>query len=92
MSCSKRISETASDPSYIYQIFTCVIENTRYIDRIRFFKQVKDEIDRIIREKQSPEIIALVGDWGQGKSTFLDIIEEYGRNNNLSVTRIPFTK
>ncbi|MEM0263591.1 MAG: hypothetical protein QXQ01_04475 [Saccharolobus sp.] len=92
MSCSKRISETASDPSYIYQIFACVIENTRYIDRIRFFKQVKDEIDRIIREKQSPEIIALVGDWGQGKSTFLDIIEEYGRNNKLSITRIPFTK
>ncbi|AZF82668.1 P-loop NTPase fold protein [Saccharolobus solfataricus] len=92
MSCSKRISETASDSSYIYQIFSCITENSLYINRLRFFKQVKDEIDRISKIKQSPEIISLVGDWGQGKSTFLDIIEEYAKNRNINVIKIPFVE
>ncbi|TRM86045.1 hypothetical protein DJ526_10320, partial [Sulfolobus sp. A20-N-G8] len=77
MSCSKRVSETASDPSYIYQIFSCVVdESQQYLDRLKFFKQAKDEIERISVYKQSPEIVALVADWGQGKSSLLDIIEE----------------
>ncbi|MCW1292652.1 MAG: hypothetical protein QW213_06815 [Thermoproteota archaeon] len=92
MSCDKRVTETASDSSYIYQIFSCVIENTRYINRLRFFKQVKDELDRISSKKQSPEIVALIGDWGQGKTAFLDILEEYSKNNNIKIFKIPFTK
>lgn len=92
MSCYKRISETASDSSYIYQIFSCISENPLYINRLRFFKQVKDELDRISNTKQSPEIISLVADWGQGKSTFLDIIEEYAKSKNISVIKVPFVE
>ncbi|MCH4815477.1 MAG: P-loop NTPase fold protein [Saccharolobus sp.] len=92
MSCYKRISETASDSSYIYQIFSCISENPLYINRLRFFKQVKDEIDRISKTKQSPEIISLVADWGQGKSTFLDIIEEYAKSKNINVIKVPFVE
>jgi len=88
--CKERITETAADPSYVYQIFSCIGDNTQYIDRLRFFKQVKDEIDRLISRKQSPEIVALIADWGQGKSTFLDIIEEYGKRANVNITKIPF--
>ncbi|WP_338603975.1 hypothetical protein V6M85_05430 [Sulfolobus tengchongensis] len=90
MSCTKRLSETAADSSFIYQIFSCVSNSTPYIDRLRFFKQVKDEIDRIASKRQSPEIVALTADWGQGKSTFLDIIEEYGKRNKINVTKISF--
>ncbi len=91
MSCSKRISETASDPSYIYQIFSCVVDEAQqYLDRLKFFKQAKDEIERISVYKQSPEIVALVADWGQGKSSLLDIIEEYTKNNNASVIKMSF--
>jgi hypothetical protein len=74
--CQFRLSETSADPESIFKLYKCVVSKTKHIDRLRFFRQIGEEIARVKSPRESPEIIALVADWGQGKTTFLSIVSE----------------
>ncbi|MEW9491791.1 MAG: hypothetical protein TQ35_0006275 [Candidatus Aramenus sulfurataquae] len=74
--CQFRLSETSADPESIFKLYKCVVSKTKHVDRLRFFRQVGEEIARVKSPRESPEIIALVADWGQGKTTFLSIVSE----------------
>lgn len=90
MACN-RVSETASNSAYVYEIFRCIENEARdYLDRLRYFKQIKDELDRISASKQSPELVSLLGEWGQGKSSFLDIVEEFCKEKSIKVSKYTY--
>ncbi|MCY0849383.1 hypothetical protein [Sulfuracidifex metallicus] len=87
---TKRLSETAADSSSAFSLFKC-ISSVRYLNRLKFFSTINHELDRIKSERESPEIIALVADWGQGKSFFLDIIKEYSNSSSIAVIKENFS-
>lgn len=87
---TKRLSETAADSSSAFSLFKC-ISSVRYLNKLKFFSTINHELDRIKSERESPEIIALVADWGQGKSFFLDIIKEYSNSSNIAVIKENFS-
>ncbi|MEM1627283.1 MAG: P-loop NTPase fold protein [Sulfolobaceae archaeon] len=80
MVCKKRISETSAISETIYRIFQCVSSSTRYIDRLKFVRTVLDEVKRLESNRESPEIVVIKADWGVGKSTFLNLIQEFIQN------------
>ncbi len=86
MTCDYRLSETSADSESIYKIYKCVISKTKFTDKLKFFRQIGEEIVRIKSSRESPEIIVLLADWGQGKTTFLNIIEE-DKINFLDILR-----
>ncbi|BBG22731.1 hypothetical protein IC006_0015 [Sulfuracidifex tepidarius] len=87
---AKRLSETAADSQSAFSLFRCV-SNIRYVNRLKFFSEVEHELKRIKSDRESPEIIALVADWGQGKSFFLDIIQEYGKEYHIDIKKVNFS-
>jgi len=90
MTCSYRLSETSADSESIYKIYKCVMSKTKFTDKLRFFRQIGEEIIRIKSSRESPEIIVLLADWGQGKTTFLNIIEEALLEEKRSISKINF--
>ncbi|BFH73828.1 hypothetical protein SJAV_17720 [Sulfurisphaera javensis] len=83
--CEFRLSETSASSESIYKLYECVMSKTEVVNKLKFFKQIGEEIQRIKSARESPEIIALVADWGQGKTTLLSVIEEVEK-----VTRLNF--
>jgi hypothetical protein len=88
--CTNKLSETAAVSESLYELFECVRKSTLHIDRLNFFKQLLDEFKRISVKRESPEIIAIIADWGQGKSAFLDIIQEYSKSLGKAIYRWDF--
>ncbi len=87
---AKRLSETAADSQSAFSLFKCV-SDIRYVNRLKFFSEIEQELKRIKSDRESPEIIALVADWGQGKSFFLDIMQEYGRVHHIKIKKVNFS-
>lgn len=88
---AKRFSETAADTKSAFSLFRCIATG-RYVNRLKFFSEVEHEIERVKSERESPEIIALLADWGQGKSFFLDILKEYGDSYGVKVVKEDFLR
>jgi len=88
--CRKRISETSAVEDTVYKVFQCVSSSTSYIDRIKFVKTVLNEVNRITNIKESPEIVVIKADWGVGKSTFLNIIQEFVKNKKINYKKFEF--
>mgnify|MGYP001772509027 CR=1 FL=1 len=82
--CEFRISETSASAESIYKLYECVMSKTEIVNRIKFFKQIGEEIERVKSARESPEIIALVADWGQGKTTLLSVLEEVTQVTKLN--------
>jgi len=82
--CEFRISETSASAESIYKLYECVMSKTEIANKIKFFKQIGEEIERVKSVRESPEIIALVADWGQGKSTLLSVLEEITQVTKLN--------
>jgi len=83
--CDFRLSETSASAESIYKLYECVMSKTEVVNKIKFFKQIGEEIERVKSVRESPEIIALVADWGQGKTTLLSVLEEV-----TQVTKLDF--
>ncbi len=90
MTCTYRLSETSADSESIYKIYKCVMSKTKFTDKLKFFRQVGEEIARIKSYRESPEIVVLLADWGQGKTTFLNIIEEALLEEKKNINKINF--
>ncbi|ARM74955.1 hypothetical protein [Acidianus manzaensis] len=90
MTCNYRISETAADSSTLYKLYQCITTKTRYLQKLRFFNQIGWEIKRIDSNRESPEIITVLADWGQGKSSFFDIVEEALKERKIPIGKISF--
>ena len=82
--CKFRISETSASAESIYKLYECVMSKTEAANKIKFFKQIGEEIKRVKSVRESPEIIALVADWGQGKTTLLSVLEEITQVTKLN--------
>jgi hypothetical protein len=90
MTCTYRISETAADSKSLYDLYLCISSKTRYIDRLKFFRQIGWEIKRLESPRESPEIIAVLADWGQGKTSFFNIIEEALKSRKINIYKDSF--
>lgn len=90
MNCNFRFSETAANSLTLYKLYLCITSKTRYLDKLKFFNQIGHEIKRIESNRESPEIIAVLADWGQGKSSFFDIIEEVLKERKVEVNKVSF--
>ncbi|AWR96474.1 hypothetical protein DFR86_02180 [Acidianus sulfidivorans JP7] len=90
MTCNYRISETAADSSTLYKLYLCITGKTRYLQKLRFFNQIGWEIKRLESKRESPEIITVLADWGQGKSSFFDIIEEALKERKIPIEKSSF--
>ncbi len=88
--CEFRLSETSADPESIFKLYKCVVSKTKHVDKLRFFRQVGEEIARVKSPRESPEIIALVADWGQGKTTFLSVVSEALKREGKSLAKLSF--
>ncbi|BDC18392.1 hypothetical protein [Acidianus sp. HS-5] len=90
MTCNYRISETAADSKSFYDLYLCISSKTRYIDRLNFFRQIGWELKRLESPRESPEIIAVLADWGQGKTSFFNIIEEALKARDIKIYKESF--
>ncbi|QIW23629.1 hypothetical protein EWF20_05300 [Sulfolobus sp. S-194] len=86
--CEFRLSETSASSESIYKLYECVINKTEIVNKLKFFKQIGEEIQRLRSVRESPEIIALIADWGQGKTTLLSILEEIKHVEKLNFVDI----
>ena len=82
--CEFRISETSASTESIYKLYECIMSKTEVTNKIKFFKQIGEEIKRVKSARESPEIVALVADWGQGKTTLLSVLEEVTQVTKLN--------
>lgn len=86
--CNFRLSETSASAESIYKLYECVMSKTEVVNRIKFFRQVGEELERVRSARESPEIIVLIADWGQGKTTLLSAIEEFTKVTKLNFVEV----
>lgn len=90
MTCNYRFSETAANSLTLYKLYLCITTKTRYLEKLKFFNQIGWELKRIESNRESPEIIVILADWGQGKSSFFDIVEEALKERKVEANKISF--
>ena len=86
MLCKKLISQTGQGEE-VLNAYRCMLES-RFKDRIRYYMVEKVLLNYIRERKVSPLLIVVKGDWGNGKTTLMNIIKEEVKDYKVTVKKI----
>ncbi|MCG2909011.1 MAG: P-loop NTPase fold protein [Stygiolobus sp.] len=86
MLCKKLISQTGQGEE-VLNAYKCMLES-KFKDRIRYYLVEKVLLNYIKERKVTPLLIVVKGDWGNGKTTLMNIIKEEVKDYKITVKKI----